>query len=112
MGVALQKQISAQHETFGRLPVEARACGTPFVVRGNSSYLATATDGEGGYFSVNTSEEEMARKITKILKLPFQEWQKLSQLTYESTKKFSWEKSAREHLRLFQSLLKKKDRKI
>jgi len=102
---------ASRHETFGRLPIEARACGTPFVVRANSSYLATATDGEGGYFSANTSEEEMAEKITKILRLPFQKWQKLSQLAYKSTKKFSWEKSALEHLQLFQSLLKKKTTK-
>jgi len=97
---------ASRHETFGRLPVEARACGAPFVVRANSSYLATAKDGEGGYFANN--EEEMAKKITEILRLPFQEWQKLSQLAYESAKKFSWEKSALEHLQLFQSLFKKR----
>lgn len=102
---------TSRHETFGRLPIEARACGTPFVVRANSSYLATAKNGEGGYFSANNSEEEMARKITEILRLPFQEWQKLSRLAYESTKKFSWRKSALGHLRLFQSLFKKKTTK-
>jgi len=51
--------------------------------------------------------EEMAEKITEILRLPFYEWQKLSRLAYESTKKFSWEESAREHFRLFKTLLKK-----
>lgn len=97
---------SSKHETFGRIPVEARACGTPFVVRDNSSYRDTANDGEGGYFTDNNDEEDMASKITKILQLPFKEWQTLSLSAIESTKKFSWTKSAIDHLNLYRILLK------
>ncbi|MBD3208216.1 MAG: glycosyltransferase [Candidatus Nealsonbacteria bacterium] len=97
---------SSKHETFGRVPVEARACGTPFVVRDNSSYRDTANDGEGGYFTENNNEDDMADKITRILRLPFKEWQKLSLSAIKSTKKFSWKKSAIDHLALYKILLK------
>ncbi len=99
---------SSKHETFGLIPVEARACGTPFVVRNNSSYRDTANDEEGGYFADNNDDEDMANKITKILQLPFKEWQKLSLSTTESTKKFSWRKSAINYLNLYRILLTKR----
>lgn len=100
---------TSKHETFGRLPVESRGCGTPFIVRANSSYLAMAKNGEGGYVTNNNSEKAMAKKIGAILRLPFTEWQKRSHLAIESVKKFSWEKSAEEHLQLYHSLFSKKE---
>ena len=90
--------------------MEARSCGTPFVVRSNSSYLATARDGEGGYFTDNNSEEEMAQKIGEILRLPFSEWQKLSRFAVKSTDNFSWRKSAEDYLNLYMFLLRKKEK--
>ena len=101
---------TSNHETFGLLPVEARSCGTPFVVRSNSSYLATARDGEGGYFTDNNSEEEMVQKIGEILRLPFSEWQKLSRFAVKSTDNFSWRKSAEDYLNLYMFLLRKKEK--
>lgn len=98
---------TSSHETFGLLPVEARSCGTPFVVRANSSYLTTAKNGEGGYFTDNQSEEEMAQVIGKILKLPFNEWQKLSKLAVKSTDNFSWKKSAKEYIDLYKFLIRR-----
>ncbi len=101
---------TSNHETFGLLPAEARSCGTPSVVRANSSYLTTAKNGEGGYFTDNQSEEEMAQMIGKILKLPFNEWQKLSELAVKSTDNFSWKKSAKEYIDLYRLLIRRKKR--
>lgn len=103
---------TSDHETFGLLPVEARSCGTPFVVRANSSYLATAKNGEGGYFVDSHNEEEMARKIGEIIRLSLDKWQKLSQLAVKSTDNFSWRKSAMEYLSLYQFLLKRREIKL
>ncbi len=100
---------SSKHETFGRIPIEARACGTPFVVRNNSSYRDTARQGEGGYFTENNSEEKMANKISEILNLSFRKWRKLSVLATRSTRQFSWRRSALDHLRLYNNLIKKSD---
>ncbi len=85
----------SKHETFGLLPVEARACGTPFVVRSNSSYLATATDGYGGFFSGNGSEEDMARKLNVVLSLSEGDWQVMSKAAYRSAQKFEWAQTAK-----------------
>ncbi len=101
---------TSNHETFGLLPVEARSCGTPFVVRANSSYLATAKNGEGGYFTDNDSEKKMAEKIGEILTLPFNEWQKLSRTAVKSSDNFSWEKSAKNYINLYESLLRRKEK--
>lgn len=95
----------SKHETFGLLPVEARACGTPFVVRANSSYLATAIDGFGGYFSDNGSEQDMAGKISHILNMSEPEWTEMSNQAVESTRKFQWSETISMCIRVYQGLL-------
>ncbi len=84
----------SQHETFGLLPVEARACGTPWVVRTNSSYITTATEGHGGFFVDNHDEQDMASKIATILTLPEDRWERMSAAAAESTKHYTWTSSA------------------
>lgn len=93
----------SRHETFGMVPVEARACGTPFVVRSNSSYLETAKNGEGGYFTLNESEYDMALKINKILLLPEIEWKEVSEKAVESTKKYQWPRMAKKCLQIYEN---------
>lgn len=85
---------TSMHETFGLLPVEARACGTPFVVRFNSSYVSTAEDSFGGYFSDNNSEADMAQKLGLILNLDEQGWLQMSGNAVRSTERFSWPATA------------------
>jgi len=95
----------SRHETFGLLPVEARACGTPFVVRANSSYLTTATDGFGGYFANNDSEQDMANRISHILNLSHSGWAEMSRQAIESSKKFQWSETVKICIRAYQQLL-------
>ena len=81
---------SSRHETFGLLPLEARACGTPSVVRKNSSYASLAPNGYGGYIVDNDSEKDMADKIARILSLDDVRWEKVSHEAVESTRRYSW----------------------
>jgi len=95
----------SKHETFGLLPVEARACGTPSVVRANSGYLTTAIDGFGGYFTNNDSEQDMANKISYILNLSNANWIKKSHQAVETAKKFQWPNMVKTCLDVYQRLL-------
>lgn len=96
----------SRHETFGLLPVEARACGVPFVVRANSSYLTTAIDRLGGYFTNNNSEQDMADKISHILNLPHSDWAEMSHQAVESTKRFQWPKMVDKCLYAYHQILR------
>jgi|GEM_PF-2838157 len=98
----------SKHETFGLLPVEARACGAPFVVRANSSYLATATDGFGGYFADNDLEQDMAEKISHILNLSQADWKAMSHQAVESTGKFQWSETVKTCIRVYQGSVAKR----
>lgn len=99
---------ASKHETFGLLPVEARACGTPFVVRSNSSYLVTAVDGCGGYFSDNNSESDMAEKLSCILNLGDRKWQAMSDNAVQSVREFSWPRTAETCLAIYRRLEEKR----
>ncbi len=93
------------HETFGLLPVEARACGTPFVVRANSSYLATAENGYGGFFTDNNDEIAMADRIVQILNLSENEWQQMSKKATESALQYDWSTMAQVCSRVYRQLV-------
>jgi D-inositol-3-phosphate glycosyltransferase len=95
----------SRHETFGLLPVEARACGAPFVVRANSAYLDTCEDGFGGSFVDNTDEKEMGKRFAEILSLREREWRSLSEQAVESAKPFSWETAVAKNLLVYQQVL-------
>lgn len=98
----------SKHETFGLLPVEARACGAPFVVRANSAYLDTAVDGFGGYFVDNSDETHMGEKIAEILRLSEAEWLTLSQQAVASTERFRWSETATKNLLVYQQVVANK----
>jgi len=96
----------SKHETFGLLPVEARACGTPFVARANSGYLSVANDGFGGYFCNNNSERDMAEKIMKIINLDQASWSHLSQQAESSAKEYSWLENAKKSSVIYAKVIK------
>lgn len=96
----------SRHETFGLLPLEARACGTPFVARANSGYLTTAQDGYGGYFCHSDTEVDLAENIQRILNLPEVDWQVLSQQAIKSIALYNWTETARRSLVLYEKTVK------
>lgn len=97
---------SSKHETFGLLPLEARACGTPTVVRNNSSYVLLGENGHGGYVVDNQDEKDMANKIAGVLSLKFDAWQRMSEEALESSRRYSWLAMARRCMEVYRDVEK------
>ena len=95
---------SSRHETFGLLPVEARACGTPSVVRSNSSYISAVKNGYGGYFVDNEHEQDMADKIAYILSLGNNQWRKMSREALMSVQQYTWPRMAQGCIKVYKNI--------
>lgn len=90
------------YEGFGLPPLEAMACGCPVVV----SHVASLPEvcGDAAYYVDPYSVESIADGIYKVL-TDNNLRQALIRRGLEQVKLFSWEKSAREHLKLFEEVL-------
>lgn len=89
------------YEGFGLPPLEAMACGTP-VISSNSSSLPEVV-GEGGVLLPPDNQPEWVKSIKQLItnkKL----FEKYRQLGLKQAKKFSWEKCARETLKVYEEL--------
>ncbi len=90
------------YEGFGLPPLEAMACGTP-VITSNTSSLPEVVGNAGIMVNpkdVNGLAESMHRVLTdNVLK------EDLSKKSLERSKKFSWEKSANETWKVYESIL-------
>jgi glycosyltransferase involved in cell wall biosynthesis len=90
------------YEGFGMPPLEAMACGCP-VVASNTASLPEVC-GDAAYYvdpyNVESIAESMYRVLTdEVLR------SNLIEKGIERVKLFSWEKSAKEHLRVFKEVL-------
>ena len=91
------------YEGFGLPVLEAMACGTP-VVCSNSSSLPEV-GGDAVVYCDPHSIENIKEKIEMVLSDEVLQ-QKMIQKGLERAKEFSWEKSADEHVKVFQEVLK------
>lgn len=90
------------YEGFGLPPLEAMACGTPVVCSNVSSLPEVG--GEAVVYCDPYSVEDIKNKIESVLR--DENLQKeLSLKGLEQAKKFTWEKSAQEHIKIFNELL-------
>ena len=90
------------YEGFGLPILEAMACGTP-VISSNSSSMPEV-GGDAVIYCNPNSIDDIRDKIEMVLgDKALQE--KLISKGLERVKKFSWEKSANEHIRVFESLI-------
>ncbi len=92
------------YEGFGLPPLEAMACGTP-VVLSNSSSLPEV-GGDAVVYCNPHNTDDIKEKIEIILTDKTLQ-KKLITKGLIQAKKFSWEKSAQEHLAIFQELLER-----
>ena len=88
------------YEGFGIPPLEAMLAGTP-VVASNTSSVPEAV-GKAGILVDPANPKQMADGIEEIL-VDDATARKLTQLGYQQARQFSWEKTARRTLQVFQS---------
>ncbi len=91
------------YEGFGLPPLEAMACGCPVVVSNVASLPEVC--GEAGYYVDPYCVESIAEGIYKVLTEDTLR-KDLIQKGLERATLFSWEKSAREHLKAFEEVLR------
>lgn len=89
------------YEGFGLPPLEAMACGTP-VISSNTSSLPEVL-GDAAILINPRDIDEWAKKIRKVL-TDEDLRKKLKQKGLGRVKQFSWEKAARDTLRVYESL--------
>ncbi len=88
-------------EGFGMPPLEAMACGTPVITSNVSSLPEFATDAA---FLVNPENtDEIAQAITRLLE-DERLRQKLQEKGYQRAKQYTWERSAKKMLYVYQQL--------
>ena len=93
--------IPAFIEGFGLIAIEAQTCGTP-VVSSNTSCLPEIIQDSGLFFDPK-NENEMADQIYKVLNnKKLQE--ELIQKGFENVKRFSWERTAQETVKIYESI--------
>jgi glycosyltransferase involved in cell wall biosynthesis len=90
------------YEGFGLPPLEAMACGCPVVVSNVASLPEVC--GDAAYYVDPYSVESIAEGMYKVLTDDTLR-QNLIKKGLERAKLFSWEKSAREHLKVFEEVL-------
>ena len=93
------------YEGFGLPPLEAMACGTP-LISSNSSSLPEVV-GNGGIMVDPYDVDAMAEKIDQVLSDKKKQVE-LIHKGFQQTKKFSWEKTARETLKIYEEIYHKK----
>jgi glycosyltransferase involved in cell wall biosynthesis len=90
------------YEGFGLPPLEAMACGCPVIVSNVASLPEVC--GDAGYYVDPYRVESIAEGIYQVL-TDGSLRQSLIQKGLERAKLFSWEKSAKEHLKVFEEVL-------
>ncbi len=90
------------YEGFGLPPLEAMACGTPVICSNVSSLPEVG--GEAVVYCDPYSIEDIKSKIELVL-LDKNLQKELSVKGLEQAKKFTWEKSAQAHIKIFNELL-------
>jgi len=99
LGGAQALILPSLYEGFGIPVAEAMACGVPVVVSRVSS-LPEIAGKAGIYIDDPESGENISQALLKVLKLTDQERKRLVERGLERVKQFSWEKCARETLKI------------
>jgi glycosyltransferase involved in cell wall biosynthesis len=91
-------------ETFGRVPVESMACGTPVIVSAVGGHLDSVIDEVTGVHVRTRMPEELARRIRNLLSEPT----RLAALGIAGSdrvrSRYSWERIADETLTAYEAL--------
>ena len=99
---ALLLVFPSLYEGFGLPPLEAMACGCPAVVSNVASLPEVC--GEAAYYVDPYDIDSIAAGIYRVAK-DDQLRKDLIERGLERAKLFTWEKSAKEHIKIFEELL-------
>ncbi len=90
------------YEGFGLPPIEAMACGCPVIASNTSSIPEVC--GNAAIYIDPYNHNSIAEGITELIE-DCKLRERMIELGLERARKFNWELSAREHLRVFENVL-------
>ena len=96
--------LPAHWEGFGMVALESLACGTPVVVSKVGGLPEVV--GDAGYYVDPKDPNDIAAKIQGLLRLSKPEYEKIVKKGLKQANKFSWEKAAKETLKVLESVVK------
>jgi glycosyltransferase involved in cell wall biosynthesis len=100
---APSQTTSRWHEQFGRMTIEAFACGVPFI--GSSSGEIPNVVGDAGMIVAEGEDQEWLKAIEQLMQDP-QRRAELSEKGVQRAKRFfCWKVVARQHLEFFEELI-------
>ncbi len=81
--------VPSYYESFGLVPLESLACGTPIVATDVGDLKHIIKQGETGYIVADNSPEKLANAITSLLNRPFQDRESILSIR-ASVSKWDW----------------------
>jgi len=95
------------YEGFGLPILEAMACGVPVVTSNNSSMAEIAKD--AAILVDPRNESQIKKAIEMVIDLNLENYQKMVRASMDRARQYSWAKTARQTLDVYEELLRAKD---